>query len=278
MESKNGSDYSHNYDVTVKWIAEVLNGQTLEVIGVKSGIIEDVFGFEPIDIKVKSGRTDVMVRDERGFFYHIEEQRNLKKSDMYRFASYHFMAAKRWPMPTDIILASGNVYKGEKSIITSSGKYNPIVIDFSELDGRKRLEEIRHAVEEGTFENWLELVFLPLYGNESKDRLSETVEQIIRFETELFQSNKIPSVLLAATLIMSNKLIDKERLKEMWEDIKMLDIIDIAREEGKTIGKTLGIEEGKTLGLEEGKTLGLEEGKTLGLEEGKTIGLQKGKT
>ena len=51
---------------------------------------------------------------------------------------------------------------------TRSGKYEPIVIDFSQRDGRKRLAEIRRMVEEGDFDNWLELVFLPLFGKDHR--------------------------------------------------------------------------------------------------------------
>ncbi len=107
MESKNGTDYAQNYDVIVKWIADVLIGQTLDVIGVRTGRIEEVFGFEPVDISVKAGRVDIMVRDDTRALYHIEEQRNLKRSVMYRFASHHVMGAGRWGQRiTDNILAS----------------------------------------------------------------------------------------------------------------------------------------------------------------------------
>jgi hypothetical protein len=54
---------------------------------------------------------------------------------------------------------------------------------------------------------------------------------------------------------MSNKLIDKERIKELWEEIKMLDVLEVAREKGMEEG----IEAGKTLGIQEGKTLGMVE-------------------
>ena len=57
-------------------------------------------------------------------------------------------------------------------------------------------------------------------------------------------------------MILANKMIDKKRLMKMWEEIKMLDIIEIAMEKGIEEGKTLGIQEGKTLGIQEGKTLG----------------------
>ncbi|QTA81264.1 Uncharacterized protein dnl_35950 [Desulfonema limicola] len=257
MEQKNGLEYAQNYDLIVKWIAEALKGHTLEVLGIQSAPIEDVFGFEPAEIKVISGRVDIIIRDNAGALFHMEEQRNLVKSDLYRFAAYHFLGAKTWGKNlTDIILASGDVYAGEKTIITKSGEYKPIVIDFSIRDWKKRLEEIREAVKAGTFENWLELVFLPLYGKETGEERSGIVEQVVKFETELFHQQKIPSRLLAATLIMANKLIDKERLKQMWEGIKMLDIIEIAREKGMEEGLEKGLEKGKILGLQEGKTLG----------------------
>ena len=246
MNTKNGADYTQNYDIIVKWLAGALRGQTLDVIGVKTGRIEEVFGFEPADISVKTGRVDVMVRDDRGDLYHIEEQRNLQKSDMYRFAIYHFTGAKHsGPHLTDIILASGKVYPGEKTVVTGSGRYTPTVIDFSLRDGRKRFSEIRKAVDDGTFDNFLELVFLPLYGKETGADRSDIVEQVIRFETELFHAKKLSPIILAATLIMSNKLIDKERIKELWEEIKMLDVLDVAREKGIEEGKDLGVKEGK---------------------------------
>ena len=209
-----------------------------------------------------------MARDEQGHLYHIEEQRNLSKSDMYRFAAYHFLGAKQWGHKiTDIVLASGDVYSGEKTIITDSGKYTPVVIDFTQKDGRKRLDEIRRAVQEETFDSWLELVFLPLYGTETGTARSQMAEEVLHFEKELFYAEKIPVILLAATLIMCNKMIDKERIKELWEVIKMLDVLEVAKEKGIEEGKVIGIEEGKILGIEEGKVLGIEEGKNLGTRE-----------
>ena len=98
------------------------------------------------------------------------------------------------------------------------------------------------------------------------------VEEVIRFEVALFRANKISARLTAATLILSNKMMDKKRLKAMWEEIKMLDIVEIAREkgieEGLDRGKSLGIQEG----LDRGKSLGIQEG----LDRGKSLGIQEG--
>jgi len=105
------------------------------------------------------------------------------------------------------------------------------------------------------------------------------VEKVIRFESELLQQNHISKRLLAATLIMVNKLIDKARLEQLWEVIKMLDIIEIAMEkgmrEGLDKGKNIGIQEGKNIGIQEGKNIGIQEGKNIGIQEGKSLGIQE---
>ncbi|MCI5163428.1 MAG: hypothetical protein D3917_15695 [Candidatus Electrothrix sp. AX5] len=269
MESRNGTDYAQNYDLIVKLMGEALKGETLEVIGVQSGRIEDAFGFEPADIAVRTGRVDLMLRDENGAYWHIEEQRNLKKADMYRFAAYHFTGAKQWGAGlTDIILASGEVsFKGD-ALITCSGRYAPNIIDFSERDGRRRLEEIRSAVEQGKFRNWLELVFLPLYGKETGERRSAISKQSISSTIALFRAEKISARLLAAAMVMSNKMVDKKFFEENLEVLKMIDVIDVAREHGIKEGKNIGIEEGR----EEGKNIGIQEGRTLGtLETGRKM-------
>ena len=49
--------------------------------------------------------------------YHLEEQRNMSESDLYRFAAQHFTAAKEWRDDiVDIILISGQSYNGKKAI------------------------------------------------------------------------------------------------------------------------------------------------------------------
>jgi hypothetical protein len=278
LEIRNGADYAQNYDIITKWVGEALVGQTLSVIGVQSGRIEAAFGLEPIDIKVQAGRLDLMLRDEHNVCYHIEEQRDFRRNHLYRFAAYHFWAAQRQGNAlVDIILASGDVYAGERCLKTKSGVYTPIVVDFSDRDGEQRLEQIRQAVKDNTFDGWLELAFLPLYGRYKKERRAELVEQVIRFEAELFHQDRIAKRLIAATLIMANKLIDKARLKQLWEVINMLDIIEIAREKGVEEGKILGVQEGKIIGIQEGKNIGIQEGKNIGIQEGKNIGIQEGK-
>jgi len=142
-----------------------------------------------------------------------------------------------------------------------------VVIDFSARDGLKRLDEIRKEIHNKTFNNWLELIFLPIYGKESGLARSAIAEQILQFESELYRAGEISVALLASTFIMSNKLIEKERLKKLWEEIKMLDIFEIAKEEGISEGKAIGLFEGKAIGISEGKVIGISEGKVMAILE-----------
>ncbi len=87
MDAKNGLEYKQSYDFIVKWMTGALRGETLDFIGLNIGRIEDVFGFEPVDIAVRAGRVDIIVRNDAGDLLHIEKQRNLKKADLYRFAT-----------------------------------------------------------------------------------------------------------------------------------------------------------------------------------------------
>ncbi len=105
---------------------------------------------------------------------------------------------------------------------------------------------------DNSFAQWLEPVFLPLYGKEIGAARRVWVEEVLRFEADLYRGEKLSARLLAAALILSNKLLDKAALRQIWEDVKMLDILEIAREEGMKEGELLGIQKGKTLGLQEG--------------------------
>jgi hypothetical protein len=105
----------------------------------------------------------------------------------------------------------------------------------------------REEIRVGTFENWLELVVLPLYGKARDEARGQFAEEVIRFELKLLREKKIDARLPTATLVLS-KMIDRKRLEAMWEEIKMLDIVEIAREKGMEEGKILGMQECKILG------------------------------
>jgi hypothetical protein len=78
------------------------------------------------------------------------------------------------------------------------------------------MREVKHEViihtqkESGNCQtSLLELAFLPMYGNDNDVERKEFVKEIIRYETELLKKDPTKELLVAATMIMSNKILDK---------------------------------------------------------------------
>ena len=240
---KNALKYKQNYDAVIKWIAQQFKGKTLDIFGIESAPIVDVFTYEPVEIKIQTSRLDLIFRDVNGHFFHCEEQRNITSDDFYRFCIYHFQAARKFGHNiTDILLISGRPYNGPVTIRTNSGFYQPVIIDCSQKNGHERLEEIKQEIKTGNYSRLIELIFLPLYGKEKKDDRSYLAQKVIRFEIDLLKQDKTYENLVFATLIMCNKIIDRQLLKEYYEEVKnMLDILEIAREDGMQQGMQKGM-------------------------------------
>ncbi|MCP4353310.1 MAG: transposase [Desulfobacterales bacterium] len=238
-----GMDYFQNYDLVINWLSEAFRGQTLEVLGIKTEKIRRVCSFKPVEISVSTGVVDVVFEDIYGNAHHVEEQRDMTEDDFYRFASQHFSVAREWKDNiTDIILVSGRPYTGRREIQTPTGKYAPVIIDLTERDGPGRFEEIREALNRGDTSVLAELVFLPLYGRKDNPHF---VKKVIQFEIDLYKQGRMPVLLVAATLIMANKEIDRTTFQNLWEEIKMLKIFEYAREMIEGEAKEEGKEEGR---------------------------------
>jgi len=177
----------------------------------------------------------------------------MTESDLYRFASQHFSVANEWRDDViDIILISGRPYTGKRKIQTHSGLYQPTFVDLTLRNGKERLKQIREDVESGDTASFLELAFLPMYGNDDDIDSKEFIKDIIRFETELLKKDSTKELLVAATMIMSNKILDTETFDKLWEEIKMIKAFVFAEEKGYD----RGINEGYNKGKNDGKTEG----------------------
>ncbi len=133
---QDGMDYFQSYDLVVNWLSEAFRGQTLDVLGIRTGKIRRVCSYKPVEISVSAGVVDVIFEDAAGKAWHLEEQRSMTEKDLYRFASQHFSAAGEWKDDiTDIVLTSGTPYTGRRRIRTQSGTYTPTIIDLTERDG-----------------------------------------------------------------------------------------------------------------------------------------------
>ena len=244
-----GMEYYHNYDFVINYLSDAFRGHTLEVLGIKSAPIRRVSSFKVADISVKAGIIDIVFEDVNGKSLHLEEQRNMTIDDFYRFGGQHFFVAKEYTDNIeDIILISGKKYGGKREIQTLSGTYSPTFVDLTKRNGPEQFKKIQEAIKRQDYSSLLELVFVPLYGREDKQVQSKFAEKVVRFELDLCKQNKMDKQLLAATLIMCNKILDKEIMNNIWEEVKMINILKFAHDKGREEGK----KEEKKLGLKEG--------------------------
>jgi hypothetical protein len=248
---KNALKYRQTYDAIIKYIAQEFRGKTLEIFGVPSGKIVDVFTFEPVEIRMQLGRLDLIFRDDTGACYHCEEQRHMTYDNLLRNGVYHFQAVRQFGTHmTDILLISGKSYDGPRELKTQSGIYKPTFIDLTSKDGLERLTEIKESIRKGDFSNLIELVFVPLYGKDGQVNRNDLAREVIDYEIDLLKNDLIYEKLVVATLVLCNKILDKNALEHYYEEVKnMLKILEIARNDGMEQGLEKGLEKGMQRGI-----------------------------
>ena len=224
-----GIDYQHNFDVIFKWLTNVFTGQTLEVLGISTGKITEIRGLEPVTFQVKEERIDLLLKDEEGRFYHLEEERSVKRQDLYRFAAQHYLIAEQIKSDrlTTVIVASGEGTPAIK-IQTDCSSFEPLIVNLNDRNGEEKLEEIK---QKGTL-NAIELVFLPMYGVRRKSR-NEFSKEVLLHTKHLYEQKKVPLEILGALVVICNKMIPPEVLEVIWKELSMLAPFKYAEEIGK---------------------------------------------
>ncbi|KPA15136.1 hypothetical protein MHK_004661, partial [Candidatus Magnetomorum sp. HK-1] len=99
-----------------------------------------------------------------------------------------------------------------------------------------------------------------MYGKDNDLNRKEFVKEVILFEIELLKQDPTKELLVAATLMMANKIIDKETFDELWREIKMFKVLEFAEEKGYDRGQKDGYDKGKNDGYDKGKNDGKNEG------------------
>ncbi len=100
-------------------------------------------------------------------------------------------------------------------------------------------------MENGQPVNELELIFLPLM--QSRLPKNELLLETIKLEKQL-PDTTIRTKVLGLTLVVSNRIVDKKLLDEIWEEVRMLKIMQYAEEKGLEKGMEIGLEKGRGKG------------------------------
>ena len=99
-------------------------------------------------------------------------------------------------------------------------KFEPIIINCAEFDADLILAKLKNQAEKGEPLNELELIYRPMFKSENIiRRIAHRVNPAIsvtKIEDE--QKLKVP----ALAIVLSNKVVDADKLEELWRELKML--------------------------------------------------------
>jgi hypothetical protein len=232
-------DYQ-NYDRAFKEAFSTFKEKVPPFIDLNLPEIDRFLETEFTDIETKENRIDLNFLLKDGSILHIEEEIHLSIDDVIRFAEYDLKLYNRYRTTiVTVVFCVNKVNKNNTSIEAGSFKYKVHSIDFSNEDAEAKLRELKNKLEVGIEINELELVFLPLMkSNLEKVNL---VREVVKVEMQLNIDQTVKEKLVAITLVMADKLIRRDELEKIWEEIRMFKFIEFA--EGKGIEK--GIEKGK---------------------------------
>lgn len=208
--------------------------------------IDSFLETEFVEIQTKENRIDMNFLLKDKTILHLEEEVTLSHEDIIRFAEYDLKLYNRYETKIHTVVFCINKVNLKKSFIDAGTlKYNVNIVDFSEKDGDRKLEELKQVIKEGKDINELELIFLPLMR--SKLNKIDLVKEVVNLEIQISEDEAFKQKLVAITLVMSDKLINREELNSIWEEIRMFKFIEYA--EGK------GIEKGVDKGVEKATTV-----------------------
>ncbi|MCK8824103.1 DUF4351 domain-containing protein [Fuchsiella alkaliacetigena] len=232
----------HNYDTIFTNSFSVFKNKVIDFLGVDLPRIDSFVETKFAEIETSKQRLDLNFRLEDGSILHLEEEADISKNDLIRFAAYDLKLYNRYRDPIRTVILCINGFEDSKATFnTGSMAYKTIVVDMSDRDGDSVYEEIQRKIEAGEEVNVLELIFLPLM--KSKEGMVKRVKKAIDLEQKLGYGEVMTSRVIAMTLVLSNKFLEEKEVKEIWRDYNMLKIFKVAQEEGKKEGKIEQLQE-----------------------------------
>jgi hypothetical protein len=246
----------HNYDKVFKEAFSIFNHKVLDFLGIDLPKIERFLETEFTEIETQGNRMDLNFLLEDRSILHLEEEVALSKNDIIRYAAYDLKLYARYGTSINtVVLCVNKVSKVNTYIDAGSFKYSVHALDMSERDADNKLHELKQKLRNDQEINELEIVFLPLM--KSKKEKVELLKEAIELEKQLNIDNMTKEKIVAMTLVAADKMVERDQLKNIWEEIKMLKIIDFAREKGIEEGMERGMEKGMERGMEKGMEKGM---------------------
>jgi hypothetical protein len=229
-----------NYDKVFKSSFSIFKNEIIDFLGVDLPKIDAFLETEFSEIETSEERLDLNFKLEDSSILHLEEEADISRKDLIRFASYDLKLYNRYQDKIRTVILCVNGFQDSKvKLDIGSLRYSATVIDMSKRDGNSKIKEIKRKIKEDEEVNVLELIFLPLM--DSREKMVDRVKKAIDLEQELELPVDKASKVVAMTLVIADKFLSDREISEIWRDYKMLRILKFAEEKGKE----RGIEEGR---------------------------------
>ena len=118
-----------------------------------------------------------------------------------------------------------------------------------EYDGDKIYAEEQYKIAAGEKPDQLKLMFLPLMN--STNSVSEQAKAAIKLSKQSNLPSEQLRSLISAIIVLANKILTKEDINNIWEEISMLKVIQFAEEKGMEKGMAEGMEKGIGKGMQD---------------------------
>jgi hypothetical protein len=238
-------DERQNYDKAFKDALVFFKDKTLDFfdIGHLPPIAEPL-RTEAAKVTADTDFSDLTFRLADGRGLHLEEEVDLSEKDLLRFCGYHVDLIQTYGVDFVTVMFVKNPAR-IKAVERGMLSFRPIIADCSERDADAALARLKRQIAAGEPVNELELLYLPIFSSKSM-RPVELLREGVAIAKRL-PDTPARDHLFALMMMVSNRVVSSQELKQIWEDIQMtkLKILEVAEE----IGMEKGMEKGSMLRL-----------------------------
>jgi hypothetical protein len=167
-----------NYDKVFKSSFSIFKNEIIDFLGVDLPKIDAFLETEFSEIETSEERLDLNFKLEDSSILHLEEEADISRKDLIRFASYDLKLYNRYQDKIRTVILCVNGFQDSKvKLDIGSLRYSATVIDMSKRDGNSKIKEIKRKIKEDEEVNVLELIFLPLM--DSREKMVDRVKKAI---------------------------------------------------------------------------------------------------
>ena len=235
----------HRNDVIMKAMAGTFKDKTLKIFGLDSARITGVIPTVLPVLEVKENRTDYIFLLEDNTLLHLEFQTSVSEEVLKRFMLYDARLINKDERDVNTaVIYSGRVRKAPDRLKKGSITYRVTNVYMKGYDGDEEYRKLHEKIEKNESldeEEILKLIFLPLMKSEkSEDEMAIQAAELAKDIT-----GEIKTFIIGAIVAITDKFMSEDYKKRLLEVLKMTQIEQWIREEGREEGRQAGSVEAK---------------------------------